>query len=191
MSPPLPHPPPSKRKLDSELAYLASGSVCWEDSGLDSQGRCLRMYACACVPHGLESISLLCPWDYPSKNTGVDCHFLLQGIFPTQGSNLHLLHRLHWQAVLYHQCHLGSPMCVCVCVCDTHMYIHTHTFTLSNIHMYMCVCKYIYVCINIHFLAADSKVSWGRVALLSCIQRCHLGWGWDVIIKATIHKPWV
>ena len=80
---------------------------------------------------------------------------------------------------------------VCVCVCDTHMYIHTHTFTLSNIHMYMCVCKYIYVCINIHFLAADSKVSWGRVALLSCIQRCHLGWGWDVIIKATIHKPWV
>ena len=30
---------------------------------------------------------LLCPWDFPGKNTGVDCHFLLQGIFPTQGSN--------------------------------------------------------------------------------------------------------
>ena len=29
---------------------------------------------------------LLCPWDSPGKNTGVDCHFLLQGIFPTQGS---------------------------------------------------------------------------------------------------------
>ena len=29
----------------------------------------------------------LCPWDFPGKNTGVDCHFLLQGIFPTQGSN--------------------------------------------------------------------------------------------------------
>ena len=26
-----------------------------------------------------------------SKNTGVGCHFLLQGVFPTQGSNLHLL----------------------------------------------------------------------------------------------------
>ena len=25
------------------------------------------------------------------------CHFLLQGIFPTQGFNLHLLHTLHWQ----------------------------------------------------------------------------------------------
>ena len=32
----------------------------------------------------------LCPWDYPGKNTGVGCHFLLQGIFPTQGLNPHL-----------------------------------------------------------------------------------------------------
>ena len=31
---------------------------------------------------------LLCPWDSPGKNTGVGCHFLLQGIFLTQGSNL-------------------------------------------------------------------------------------------------------
>ena len=36
-------------------------------------------------------------WDSPNKNTGVDCHFLLQGIFSTQGSNPHLLHLLHWQ----------------------------------------------------------------------------------------------
>ena len=35
---------------------------------------------------------------FPSKNTGVDCHFLLQGTFPTQGCKLHLLHLLHWQA---------------------------------------------------------------------------------------------
>ena len=28
---------------------------------------------------------LLCPWNFPGKNTGTDCHFLLQGIFPTQG----------------------------------------------------------------------------------------------------------
>ena len=31
---------------------------------------------------------LLYPWDSPGKNTGVDCYFLLQGIFPTQGSKL-------------------------------------------------------------------------------------------------------
>ena len=41
---------------------------------------------------------LLCPWYFPGKNTGVGCHFLLQEIFPTQGSNPHLLCLLHWQA---------------------------------------------------------------------------------------------
>ena len=40
---------------------------------------------------------LLCPWDFPGKKTGVDCHFLLQGIFPSQGSNSSLLWLLHWQ----------------------------------------------------------------------------------------------
>ena len=34
------------------------------------------------------------PWDSPSKNTEVGCHFLLQGIFPTQGSNLRLSYLL-------------------------------------------------------------------------------------------------
>jgi len=38
----------------------------------------------------------LCPWNSPGENTGVDCHFLLQQIFLTQGLNPHLL---HWQAV--------------------------------------------------------------------------------------------
>ena len=35
----------------------------------------------------IESPSLLCPWDSPGKHTGVGGHALLQGIFPTQGSN--------------------------------------------------------------------------------------------------------
>ena len=34
----------------------------------------------------------------PGKNTRVGCHAFLQGIFPTQGLNLHLLCLLHWQA---------------------------------------------------------------------------------------------
>ena len=36
--------------------------------------------------------------DFPGKNTGVGCNLLLQGIFPTQGSNPRLLSFLHWQA---------------------------------------------------------------------------------------------
>ena len=50
-------------------------------------------------PRGLQPARLLCPWDSPGKNSGVGCHFLLQGIFPTQGLNLHLL---YWQADSYH-----------------------------------------------------------------------------------------
>ena len=42
-------------------------------------------------PHGLQPARLLCPRNSPGKNTGVGCYALLQGIFPTQGSNLHLL----------------------------------------------------------------------------------------------------
>ena len=37
-------------------------------------------------------------WHSPGKNIGVDCHALLQGIFPTQGWTLHHLCLLHWQA---------------------------------------------------------------------------------------------
>ena len=39
-------------------------------------------------PHGLSPARLLCPWDFPGKNTGVGCHFLPQGIFLTQGIKL-------------------------------------------------------------------------------------------------------
>ena len=53
---------------------------------------------------------LLCPWDFPGKNTGVGCHSLLQGIFPTQGSDLHLL---HWQVDSLPLSHLGSPFSEC------------------------------------------------------------------------------
>ena len=44
--------------------------------------------------------------DFPDKNTGVGCHALLQGIFPTQGSNLVLPH-CRW--ILYWLSHQGSP----------------------------------------------------------------------------------
>ena len=43
-------------------------------------------------PHELQPARILCPWGFPAKNTEVDCRFFFQGIFPTQGSNLYLLH---------------------------------------------------------------------------------------------------
>ena len=64
----------------------------------------MHPYACVCVysvtsvvsdslwPYGLQPARLLYPWTSPGKNTGVSCHALLQGIFPTQGLNPCLLH---------------------------------------------------------------------------------------------------
>ena len=59
-------------------------------------------------PYGLYPTRLLCPWDSPGKNTGVGCHALLQGIFPTQGSNLHLLCLLRCRQILYLLSHQES-----------------------------------------------------------------------------------
>ena len=56
-------------------------------------------------PHGLQPTRLLCPWNSPGKTTRVGSHSLLQGIFPTQGSNLGLL---HCRQILYHLSHQGS-----------------------------------------------------------------------------------
>ena len=52
-------------------------------------------------PHGLHS-----PWNSPGKNTGVGSLSLLQGIFPTQGSNPGLP---HCRQILYQLSHKGSP----------------------------------------------------------------------------------
>ena len=43
--------------------------------------------------------------DSPGKNTGVACHALLQGIFPTQGSNSGIS---HYKWLLYHLSHLSG-----------------------------------------------------------------------------------
>ena len=44
-----------------------------------------------CDPGELGPTRLLCPWDFSHKNTGEGCHFLLQRLFPSQGSKHCLL----------------------------------------------------------------------------------------------------
>ena len=51
--------------------------------------------------YGLQPARLLCLWDSPDKNTGVGFPALLQGTFPTWGSNPRLLHLLHCRQILY------------------------------------------------------------------------------------------
>ena len=58
------------------------------------------------TPWTVACTRLLCPWDFLGKSTGVGCHFLLQGIFLTQGSNPGLP---HCKQTLYRLSHQGSP----------------------------------------------------------------------------------
>ena len=57
-------------------------------------------------PYELQPTRFLCPWDSPGKNTGMGCHALLQGIFPTQGSNP-ALPNFRW--ILYQLSQQGCP----------------------------------------------------------------------------------
>ena len=71
----------------------------------------LKSLSCAWLfsTPGTVTTRLLCPWNFPGKSTGVGCHFLLQEIFLTQGSNLVLPH-CRW--MLYHLSHQGSPQSI-------------------------------------------------------------------------------
>ena len=62
--------------------------------------------SCSVVSDSLQPHRLYSPWDSPGQNNGVGSLSLLQGIFPTQGSNPSLLH-CRW--ILYCLNHQGSP----------------------------------------------------------------------------------
>ena len=55
-----------------------------------------------CVKYIICTSGICTPWDFSGKNTETGCHFLLQGVFPTQGSKRHHLHLLHCRQILYH-----------------------------------------------------------------------------------------
>ena len=85
-------------QLDSTLPPLPSSLP----SSLFSTCTCVKVVSDSVWPHGLQPARLLCPWDFPGKNTGAGCHFLLQGIFPTQGLNPRLLSLWNSRQILNH-----------------------------------------------------------------------------------------
>ena len=81
----------------------------WLDCITDLINMCLVVQSCLtlCDPVDCSLPASSIHGDSPGKNTRVDCHALLQGIFPTQGSNPGLPH-CRWS--LYHLNHQGSPV---------------------------------------------------------------------------------
>ena len=70
---------------------------------------------------GMQPTRLLRPWNFPGKRTGAGCHFLLQGIIPTQGLNPGLP---YCRQMLYHLSHQGSP---------SSSYVHTKMFFILTL----------------------------------------------------------
>ena len=100
---------------------------------------CVRARVCAlsaqsCLtlrPHGLKPARLLCPWDFPGKNTGVGCHFLIQRIFPTQKIKPVSPASPAVAGEFFTTAAPGKPICMCI---DT--YVFNHYFQISNIKLW-------------------------------------------------------
>ena len=94
------HPLNHKFRMKSHYFKMQDNTMAANVPKITESIACLvtlpQLCSTLCQP-GLQPAKLLCPWDSPGKNTGVGCHFVLQGIFPTQGLNLYFLCLLHWQ----------------------------------------------------------------------------------------------
>ena len=69
-------------------------------------GDTVKSASCSVVSNSLRPQGLYSPWNSPGQNTGVRSHSLLQGIFPTQGSNPGLP---PCRQILYQLSYWGSP----------------------------------------------------------------------------------
>ena len=107
-------------------------------------------------PHGLWTVKLLRPWDFPGKNTEVGCHFLLQGLFPIQGWNLCLLHfrwiLCHWATKEAQSPSYSKPI---------------SNFTFSNssfciMSMYSVLSPLLKIGFNVIFITLDYSPSWRK-----------------------------
>ena len=71
-----------KMKENGMVWTFATNKVSVGSVGFPGVCVCMPPSMCSVVfdssqPHGLQSTRLLCPWNFPGKNTGVSCHFLL------------------------------------------------------------------------------------------------------------------
>ena len=101
---------PERQHLGSEKKAKETVGTMWCQHAYlkNKYSVCAQSCLTLCIPMDYSPPGFSYPWNFPVKNTGVGCHFLLQGIFPTQGSNPCLLHLLHWQVDSLPLCLLGS-----------------------------------------------------------------------------------
>ena len=126
--------------------------------------------------HGLQPSRVLCPWDSPGKNTGVSCHALLQGIFPIQGLNLHLL---MWYVKCFFPWDTRSSSILCMILCQI-IYLKKKNKALSGFKNFRVLSS-----LTNKFWDPNSKAQW-------CIQSCakieSLSYI-NSVLSCTVRKP--
>ena len=95
---------------------------------------CVCVQSCLTATLWTVAARLLCPWNFPGKNTGAGCHFLLHGVFLTQGLNPCLICLLHWQADSLSLSHLGSPI-VSILIIITIIYLVVPASVLGTLNL--------------------------------------------------------
>ena len=95
---------PAITTIDQTFTTFHLYQLCMPEC-LVAQSSLTVCYPMDCSLPGSSVHGLPCPWDSPSKNTGVGSHSLFQGIFPTQGLSLGIL---HCRQILDHLSHRNS-----------------------------------------------------------------------------------
>ena len=93
-------------------------------AGVESESESKMKVAQSCLTL-CDALALYSPWFSPGQETGVGSRSLLQGVFPTQGSNPHLPH-CRW--ILYQLNHQGTKREIA-----KHLFTHTHKHTDTHI----------------------------------------------------------
>ena len=114
------------RWMDKDAVYIYYGTVVVVQSLREIIKGSHSLVSDSLRPHGLYPTGLLHPWNFLGKSTGVGFHFLLQGIFPTHGSNQGLP---HFGQTLYHLSHQGIPIYI---LWDTHCSVTKSCPTLCD-----------------------------------------------------------
>ena len=117
-------------KIKSFTVSTVSPCICHEVMGKWSHS----VMSNSLWPHGLQPTRLFCPWDFPGRNTGVGCHFLLQGIFLTQGLNPGLLHCTQMLYCLSHQEVMGPDVKP---IASRHLLYRTERFAWCSLMTWM------------------------------------------------------
>ena len=120
--------------------------------------------------HGLQPARLLCPWDFPGRNIGVGCHFLLQEKYKRVPSLSHPFQNLLFVDFLMMDILIGMrwhPIVVLICI----------SLIISNVkHLFKCLFAIHFLCRNVYSdLLPIFNFFFEGLLLLSCMSSVYFG----------------